>query len=83
MVGTTVCVRSNSWSSNSGHYLCVECMLNGASNCAWLSVDAFNCPVAQHTVRCMRNIPLGVCKKHASPTHFVECLLEQDEHVYT
>ena len=24
VVGTTVCVRSNSWSSNSGGYLCVE-----------------------------------------------------------
>ena len=24
VVGTTVCVRSNSWSSNSGRYLCVE-----------------------------------------------------------
>ena len=33
----------------------VTCALNGASNRAWLSVGALKCPVAQHTVRCMRN----------------------------
>jgi hypothetical protein len=27
----------------------VTCALNGASNCAWLSVGALNCPVATHS----------------------------------
>ena len=48
-------VRSISWSSNSGYYLCVELRLNGASNRARLSVGALNCPVVRHTVRCMQN----------------------------
>ena len=37
----------------------VTCAFGGASNCAWLSVGTldggFSCPVARHTIRCMRN----------------------------
>ena len=33
----------------------VTCALNGASNRAWLSVSALNCPVARHTIRCVRD----------------------------
>ena len=34
----------------------VTCVLNGASSRAWLNVGALkNCPVARHTIRCMRN----------------------------
>ena len=38
-----------------GKTVCVTCASNDASNRAWPSVGALNCPGAWHTIRCMRN----------------------------